>query len=341
MNSQIKTKIKRDLGFLKKVEIKDIRHEHIDEILSLIRNNYGNEYPDAEFYNQISLKKYITHSINRTTHKIYWRGAFFQNKLIAQILFIPKHGTGFLNLTMVHNDYQDMGVLSLLGSKMMKVQYDLKISDMRCTYAIVNNTNIPMIQILKKFKFVRLGTLPAYNHNKFLLIYGRVFKDFNWKMIKPYLYLSPEIYKKIKKAKLKRIISTDSAPILSSKKIEKNIHIERIKRLSNNKILFYFYPGDKCAELIENCNQKSWYDVRLITEKLNFNEKKQIFEKIIDEFNTSVNVNSISFTIDINDRESQRILLSNKMRLYAYLPYYYYEKDMLLIGYSKIEEGGK
>ncbi len=335
------TKIKRNLELLENIKILDLKAENIDDILKLIRKIYGDEYADKKFYSRELIMNYFSKSLYKSRKKIFWKGAFYNEKLIGQMLYILKHGAGFLILTMVDKDFQEVGIVTLLGSEMVKIPSYLKLDDMRCTYAIVNKNNLPMIKLLTNFKFINLGTLPMCNENDSLWIYGRIFKDLNWKMISPYINLSSEIYRKIKSAKLKRIISTQSSPLVSHKTQEEKLLMKRNETIFYKKILFYSESRHKYAELIENQIQKSWYDAKLCNENYPLNKKRQIIEKIMNEFNKNDNISSLSFIINVNDQESQKILLNNNSKLYAYLPYYYKEKDMLLMGFSKIKEGGR
>ena len=338
-------KIKRDLDYSKTIVIKDIGIEHIQQILVLLKNVYGENYPELEFYNPKFLKKFIVQSIDKNNYKIHWKGAFYQDKLIGQMIYVTKHGTTFLISTMVHKDYHNSGVITLIGNEMVKIPDTVDISNMRTTYAIVNKRNLKMIQVLKNFKFTEFGTIPKHDSKESLILFGRIFKDFHWKIIKPHINLSPEIYRKIKKATIKRLISSQPPSIISLKENNNNNNnIEFIKnkdkRFSKNKILVFINGKDKCAEIIEPKDQKSWYDVRFTNNILDFNERKQIIKKIIEGFIKKEMIKSLSFIIEVNDRDSQEILLRYKAKLYAYLPYYYYEYDMLLLGFSKLNNGG-
>ncbi|MBN1216934.1 MAG: hypothetical protein JXA99_16020 [Candidatus Lokiarchaeota archaeon] len=320
----------------KKIIIRNVEINDINQILKLINDIYGKEYSDGEFYNSNYLKKLIKKSNVNEKSKIIWKCAYYGDHLIGQVILQKQFGIAIVKLAMVHNNFKNMGIMNLLGLKLAEYIDDLKNSNIFCVYAVVNQKNLKMIQVLENFKFKKYGSLPKHNLSENLLIYGRILKDFYWKMIKPDIKLSTNIYKIIKEAEIKRIISTEVfIPSFSeNQKIILSIKINKHSLLK--KKIYLMDEDDKIYAEISG-NQHSWFNIRLISNNLTYCEKKQIFETIIKKFNLKGDIRSLSFIIDVNDKESQQILKENQLNLYAYLPFYYNHKDMVLLGSSKIE----
>ncbi len=320
----------------KKIIIRNVKINDINQILKLINDIYGKEYSDGEFYNSNYLKKLIKKSNVNKKFKIIWQCAYYGDRLIGQVMLQKQFGIAIVKLAMVDNNFKNMGIMNLLGSKLTEYIDDLKNSNINCVYAVIDQKNLKMIQVLENFKFKKFGSLPKHNLSENLLIYGRILKDFYWKMIKPDIRLSKNIYKLTKEAKIKRIISTEifipsfseNQKLILSFKINNNNFLKKKIYLVNENAKIY-------AEISEN--QHSWYNIKLTGNNLNYWEKKQILETIIEKFNLKIDIGSLSFIIDVNDKESQQILKDNQLNLYAYLPFYYNHKDMVLLGSSKIE----
>lgn len=329
---------------LREVEVRDIIYEDIDEIINLIKEIYENEYPGKEFYERAIISSYIKDNIDN--NNVFWKGGFYKGKLIAQMLSVIKHGVAFLKLTMVNQKYKGIGVMTLISFHMEQVLNNLNESDLKCIYAFVSSKNTPILKILINHNFVKLGTTPMHDKNKSFIIFGRVSYDFKWKLITPYIAFCKYLYKTIKENGLKRLIVAQPIflPMTPTQKMYK-IKIEKIEDRFPYEILirtenFVMNKGGICAQLYENEYHKSWYDFRFIND-IPLDLKYQIIKKIVNDFYYTDEINSLSFVIDINDRQLQSLLLNLNIRYYGFLPFYLNGKDAILMGITKIHKLNK
>jgi RimJ/RimL family protein N-acetyltransferase len=323
---------------VKNIEVRDLNYEDVPKVINLIKKIYGKEYHEKEFYEPIVIHSIIKDSKEKKRDKVYWKGGFLGNTLIGQMLFIIRNGAGFLECTMVDDEFKGKRVITRISLEMVKILEEMKDTDVKCIYAFVHHKNVPIIKILNNFGFYYYGTIPAHENGEYLLVYGRIVYDFKWKMINPHIKLCPELFKIIKRAKLKRLISALETPglLLPHQKI-KDIKITRLSNSYPYKLIISTEDGTTLAELLENKFQKSWYDFR-INKNLTLDIKKQIIKKIIQIFQNHMGINSLSFIIEIDDKMTQSLLLNLGAKLYAILPFYFEKNDMILMGFSKIEE---
>jgi RimJ/RimL family protein N-acetyltransferase len=317
-----------------KVFIRNLVQEDAENIINLINKVYGKLYFEREYYEIGFIRNILKEKYT------YWKGAFINGNLIAQMLFTIRHNTGYLKTTMVHPEFRGMGLITLLGIEMMKLKKILNSSILKCVYAIINEGNHPIIKALQKFNFKFLGRIPNHDNHKGLVIFGLVQYDFNWRIVKPTLKLSVLIYNSILSAGIKRIISaSNSSNNLQDNKISKlEISNSEIGSNGSRVIQIFVKKGEIIAELCENQYQKCWYDFKFLRNNMNFYNKKNVFEKVLNEYNTNSRINSISFPIPIDDNISQHILVDFGAKYYAYLPFYYKDYDSVLLGFSKIQK---
>ncbi|MFX1363840.1 MAG: GNAT family N-acetyltransferase [Promethearchaeota archaeon] len=313
--------------------IRDLVPEDARQIVNLIKKVYGKLYFEREYYNI----EFIHHKL-REKHT-YWKGAFLNGTLVGQMLFTLSHNTGYIKVTMVDPEFRVLGIITQIGVEMMKIEEIMNSRILKCVYAIINMGNEPIVKLLDKFNFKYLGQIPFHDNNKGLIIFGRIFYDFYWKMIKPNLKLSPLIYHSLQTAGVKRIISATN--LNKNSKVIKNFDIE-ITRSDKNyigikKILIYLKNGKIIAEITENQYQKCWYDFKFHINNINLTNKKKVFDLILLEYLNNKKVNSVSFPIPVDDKLSQNALLNLGAKYYAYLPFYYRDYDSVLLGFSKIE----
>ncbi len=316
------------------ITIRNLDKEDADRILNLIKKVYGNSYFEKEYYDidfiQNTLKEKYT----------YWKGAFLNGKLIGQMLFSLKHNAGYLKVTMVDPDFQWRGIITQIGMEMIKLKKVMNSSILKCVYAIINEHNIPIINVLKRFNFKLLGRIPNHDNNKGLKIFGLIQYDFNWKIIKPHVKLSPLVYNSIHTAKIKRIIATSNSNKAAQIFKIDDIWITRFKENHKGSVLIQICvnDGEKIAELTENQYQKCWYDFLFLKDNINLISKKKVIELILHEYSHNNNINSISFPLQVDDIISQNILIDLGAKYYAYLPFYYRDYDSILLGFSKTDK---
>ena len=326
---------------LRQVEIRDITYENLDDIINLIKEIYEDDYPEKEFYDNKIINSYIKDNIDK--NNVYWKGAFYKGKLIGQMLSVVKHGVAFLKLAIVSQKFRGMGVMTLVSFHMEQILKNLNESDLKCIYAFVSSKNIPLLKILTNHNFIKLGTTPNHDKNKSSILFGRVSYDFKWKLITPHIGLSQSLYKKIKETGLKRLIVAQPLllPTIPTPKMYK-IKIEKIKDRFPYEILirsenFIMNNEGICAHLYENEYNKSWYDFRFIYD-IPLDLKYQIIKKIVNDFYNTDEINSLSFAIDVNDKQLQNLMLNLNIRYYGFLPFYLNGKDGVLMGITKIQK---
>ena len=316
------------------VIVRNLDEKDIEKIVNLILTVYGKQYFEKEYYDV----KYIQ-SILREENT-YWKGAFIDDILIGQMLFTIIHNAGYLKATMAIPKFQGNGVITQIGREMIKMKELMNDSLFKCVYAIIDENNLPIIKILKKFNFKFLGRIPHHRNKNGLIFFGLILYDYNWKLIKPYLKLSPLVYNTIKSTGIKRIISASNLTINSH--IVENFELEIIRsdiKYKGPKIIqIKTSNGENIAEIIENGYQNCWYDFRFLKNNLNITNKKKVFDCLLQEYNHDNNINSISFPIPVNDVYSQKILIDSGAKYYAFLPFYYRDFDSILLGFSKIEK---
>ncbi len=329
----------RKLTVLKSIQIKDASYEYIDDIISLIRDIYGDKYPEKEFYDKKVIYDYITESFRRD--KICWKCAFLNGEMIGQLLAVIRHNIGYIKLTMVKKEYRKFGILTLITFYMLQLLKDLNDNDLKYIYAFISNKNTSAIRFIPHYEFSRLGAVPAWECDNYYIPFGRMVYDKKWKLISPHIKLCPEIFQTLKNAGLKRYISiqldtsfsfnkSNNTNIEYKEKAGKNPHKISVIDMSNGNA-----EGEIYAQFYENKYQKSWYDVHFIND-CSFAIKTEIIRDILKKFEEKKDINSLSFSISINDRAAQKFLLDLGLIYYAYLPFYRNDTDMLLMGKSKI-----
>ena len=326
------------VNLIKDLIIRDLVCLDTSKIISLIKRVYGNEYPDKEFYDSNIIRSIFMRSTMKKTEKMYWKGAFFKRNLVGQMLLILENKVGFLKSTMVARDYMTKGIISKVCVEMENILQEMNDSDMKCLYAFVSKRNIPILHVLKRNKFHYLGTVPAFSKNEILLIYGRVLYDFKWRMINPLIKLSPEIYKITRDGRFKRIVSGLVSPLHRSKGVIIDKFTFKWSADSfPKKFEIISEEGQTLALFDENIYQKSWYNFRIVDD-LNIDTIRKIVKETIKRFQTNDNLSSLSFVVYVNNKMFQKLLLDMGAQFYAFLPFYINKKDMILMGFSKIEE---
>ncbi|MFW9989815.1 MAG: hypothetical protein ACFFC3_14275 [Candidatus Odinarchaeota archaeon] len=308
--------------------IREIEKKDLDQVIQLIKIVYQENY-DKKYYDKSYLEKYI----NNTKKKItFWKGAFFQEKLIAQMFLTIKNGLGKLKFTMVDPEFASKGVLTYLGFKMEKILQlpIVKNSNFHIVYAYVGNKNVPVIKALENFQFKLFGRTPSHNKNTFYKIYGRVIDLGRWKYITPHFNISRFIQKINIKYKLKRLLSVFVSS--STDSVNKSTTIERKHTIKNKKKKISFLVEEK-EYAIMNENDNSWYDFKFINDPSR-DIKFSILVDLIRKFKNNQKIFSISMLIDVNDLHIQDFLLKKKYKFFAYLPFYH-ENDIILMGTKK------
>ena len=326
------------IQFLKRVEIKDISYEDLDQILLLITEEYGNNYQEQEFYHENIIKNYIKKSLNN--EGVHWKGAFYEGNLVGQLISEINHGIAYLKLAIVKRQFKRMGVMKLLSYYIERVCHEHTESDFKCVYALISNENIEMQKHIVKYNYVRLGTTPSWELNKFFYIFGIIVYDHRWKLCVPNPKVYVEIFNTVKNNMLNRFISINpSFSNVKSQTHDYEIDSIRFEQLSNffpQKIGILSSKNEFVAEISENEYQKSWYDL-LLTKEFNYRTKELIVKKILDKFEHNENINTLSIPININDQRLQNLLLIYKMKYFAYLPFYLNGLDAILMGKTKIK----
>ena len=326
--------------FLRELTIANLSSENIEDVILLIKEEYGNNYYNPIFYNKEVIKYYVKKIENR--EKIYWKCAFHQGTLIGQTFLEILHGIGYLKLTIISKLYRHQGILTKLYLDVIKNIKHIKSDDFRYVYTFVSNENTHLLNFIHKYGFKKLGETPFWSLEKNFIILGRssVIKKDQWKMISIHMDLFKDIFKVIKNIKLKRYIQAHSkVPKFNlNRKKRYEIKLTKIEDIINNKILFRGHKDHIIAELYENVINKSWFDFQF---KINIDNilKIKIIEFLLEEFKKAKDINSLSLSIDVNDYILQKYLLDVGLKCYAYFPFYS-ETDKILMGVSKINPNG-
>ena len=331
--------LKFKFQFLKKVKIRDLLMEDADKVLELIKENYGYNYPEQEFYQKDVINSYLKRAINK--EGVYWKGAFFEGTLIGQLIGEIKHGISILKLAIVKDQFKRLGVMKLLSYEIERVTTNHSISDFRCVYALISKNNISMQNHIVKYNYVRLGTTPLWDYNEAFVIYGIVVYDYHWKPVKPQAKLYNQIYQTIKDANLNRFIIINILPPPEKTLIEvKKLNIQFVEKRYPQKILIntLYSNGTReiSAEFYENSYQKTWYDLRF-SKAISLDLKELIAQKILELFERNKEINSLSFCVDANDSNLQNSLLKLDFNYHAFLPFYLDGVDAILMGKSKLD----
>ncbi|MFX1366874.1 MAG: hypothetical protein ACFFCE_15655 [Promethearchaeota archaeon] len=315
-------------NLLNELDIREIEKKDLDQVIQLIKKVYQSNY-DKKYYDKRYLEKYI--STVKKKAITFWKGAFFQERLIAQMVFIIKNGVGKLKFTMVDPEFKSKGVISYLGFNMNKVLQlpFVKRSNLHMIYAYVENDNIPMIKVLEEYDFKLFGRTPNYNKKSFYKIYGRVINIKRWKYITPYFSVSRFIQNINIKYNLQRLLCV-FIPSFSTPFTKLDLDIEIVDQ---KKILF-LVEGIKYGKIYQD--NHSWHDFKFINNPSR-DIKFSILVKLIEEFKKNEKIYSISLFIDVNDLNSQEYLLKKGCKFFAYLPYYH-EDDIILIGKTKTRD---
>jgi len=328
----IKSITKKEI--LKELEIKKISFENTNDVINLIREIYGSKYLEKEFYNSNVIEYYIR--LINYEKGLAWKGIFLKNKLIAQMAAIIENNHVILKLTMIKQEYRNMGLMILLSTSMIKEIDNFRETDFRSIFAFIDPTNLPILKILNKFKFIKVGTVPPYDIGNNFEIYCMVAFD------SPPLTITPhfEILKKIKKIidhlQFRRyIMENKSLSRIFVNNFNYNIIIKQNNTVFPIKYSI-FIDNIKCGEYFENSYTYSWYDFKF-TKDLSLELKDIILRKMVDRFLDSLNITSFSIIVDINDASLQEILLDLKFNFYAFLPFYLKSNDAILMGTSKIK----
>lgn len=331
-----KSKAKYKYKFLKSVQIRDITFENSDDILNLIKEKFGDNYHDKKFYDENIIQHYTQKAPLKDN--IFWKGAFLQNKLVGQAMLEISHGVGFIKLTMISNDYRHSGILTLLSYHLMSEISRLTSEELRYIYAFVANTNNHVLDFIEKYGFCKLGMVPAWDKNERFIIYGRISRNMKdqWRLVDIYMDLYDPIIKIIKSLNLKRYIQTRSKLYFELNK-EASYRIDFFKNCD----LFPFEIQIKepnfrepVAFIFENKFQKSWFDFYFNIE-IPYELKFNVINEVLNKFNESNYLNSLSLSVDVNDYILQKFLLDLGFKFYAYLPFFF-KVDKILMGKSKI-----
>ncbi|MFX1503308.1 MAG: hypothetical protein ACFFDH_20265 [Promethearchaeota archaeon] len=318
-------------NLLNELVIREIKREDLDQVIQLIKKTYNNDYNEKYYY-----KRYLEKFINKSQNSalVFWKGAFLEEKLIAQMLITLKNGVGKLKLVMADPEFKSKGVTTYLGFHMEKILQlpEVKSTDFYICYSYAENHNLPAIKILENYQFKLFGRTPDYNKNSFYKIYGRVINLKGWKYITPHLSLGRFIQNFNTKYRLKRLISISIQTFSTSFKKLK-IDFES-KNQNKRKTIFFLVEGIRYAKIFED--NQSWYGFKF-TNNPSSEIKFSILVKIIEIFENNKKLFSISLYIDTNDLYSQDFLLKKGYNFFAYLPFYH-ENDVILIGKTKTRD---
>ncbi|MHA1293358.1 MAG: GNAT family N-acetyltransferase [Promethearchaeota archaeon] len=199
------------------IKIRNIEFEDIDQVLKIFKDEYGEDYYDKRFYN----KSYLTNFIQRRIQKndVAWKGVFFDKVLIAQMLAIIHKFKVILLFTLTAERYKNTGIMKKLSVAMIEEIKYHNASEFKSIYAFVRNDNLPMVKILNKYGFKKLGKTPYYQKNFCFLIFGAIVYDCKWKLVSPHFKLSEKIARINFKYKLRRLLCVNLA---ESENLDKN-----------------------------------------------------------------------------------------------------------------------
>ncbi len=311
---------------------KDLLMENAADILTLIRNVYGEDYTEKEYYDIDVIREYI-----RRTPRGCWMGAFLKGKLIAQMLAFIEKGICIVKLAMIEENYKKFGIIKELAILMEKKLIDnFNEAHFKVFYAFIDWNNIAMQKILLNAQFKIYGRVPAWESNRYYNIYGRIVYDNKWKLIRPHRELCSHIFEIIKKVNIHRLLAIDlKVPSISGENEE---FLFKIDKEGNNFLNSYriSYQDNLCAIFSENIFNKSWFNFEFLA-NIDLSIKYKMIKHIIDLFYKTESINSFSIAVDVNDKDIQSVLLKSNMKYYAYLPFFKVGSDEILLGISKIE----
>jgi len=340
MNSLKISNKKFKYNFIKKIKVKNPTVKDAAKIISLIKEEYGEDYPEQQYYNIENIKNIIYDAIKEKS--IIWKCAFLNDNLIGQVMFEITDSIGFVELTIIHKNFRHSKLLSLLGFHLVKEIKKITGNDLKYIYAIIDKDNSYIINFISKYKFIKLATTPMWEVNRHFIIFGR--KSFNlkdnWRQIDLDFDLFKEVYYLNKKLNLKIQIQAHS---LLNHTIEKkksiSLRIKKNRDIFPKKISIFLSKNDKreviCAEITENKFFKSWYDFRFMN-NFTYYIKIQIINFILELFENSRIINSFSLIINAKDYNIQNYLIKSGLKYFGFLPYYLEGKDAILMGISKI-----
>ncbi|MFW9828246.1 MAG: hypothetical protein ACFFEY_11665 [Candidatus Thorarchaeota archaeon] len=342
MNSAKKLDKKFKYRLLKNITIRTPLIEDADKIINLIKKEYGKDYPERHYYHNATIEKIINNA--NKGKKTIWKCAFLKNNLIGQTLFEIINEVGFIKLTIVREEFRHIKILSLLGFYLAEEIKKFNETYLKYIYAIVDKNNIHVINLISKYKFIKLATTPMWEKNRKFIIFGR--KSFNfkdqWRQIDLDFNLFKDVFYLIKKLNLKVHIQAHS-PVYQEIENKKTISLKlnKIKNRFYTKYSIILLKNNNreeiCAEFTENTFLKSWYDFRFMND-YPYIIKVHILSFIIESFNNSRDINSISLIIDTKDYKIQNFLLNININYFGFLPYYLGGNDAILMGKSKIPE---
>lgn len=313
--------------------IKRFLLEDSDDIIDLINSIYGSEYLEREFYD----KEVISHYIKYVNYERggAWKGLFFKDELVAQMLAIIENSHVILKLTMIKENYRNMGLMMILSASMIKEIDHYKNTDFKTIFAFVSPSNLPILKILHQFKFIEVGTVPSYDIGEDFLIYSKIVFNHSLMTITPHYKLKKKIRNITSKLKIERnVIENTSFTSILVNNLPYNV---KILPISNDFPKKYHIYIDKilCGNFNENIHTHSWYDLNFQKE-IPIEFKDKILKEMVLNFENSPNITSFSIIVDIDDASCQEMLLELKFQYHAFLPLYYGIKDGILLGLSKI-----
>lgn len=265
-----------------------------------------------------------------------WKGVFYKDKLIGQMLAIIENEKVILKLTMLKQEYRNFGIMKLLSISMIDEIKNYREKDFRSIFAFIDSNNYSIIGILNTFRFKEVGSIPIYGKKKQILIFCKVIFDNEITVISPHSCLAEKIKKSVEKLALKRVViprTLESVIDFNASNI--NITIKRNNKKNPTKIRL-IYDKIAFAEFLENKQQNSWYEFNFIgyvSEKI----KYFIVKKIISLFNINTKIQSFTLITDINDVYLQELILELGFDFLGYMPFYG-KNDGILFGISKINK---
>ena len=339
MNSQCTSNKKFKYNFLRKININNPKIVDATKIINLIKEEYGDNYPEPQYYNKDKIKKIICRASKEKN--IIWKCAFFNGELIGQALLQIIHNIGYIKFTIIKEKYRGQGILTLLGYHLANEIKKFSASQLLYIYAIVDNNNVYVRNFIEKYGFKKIGTTPYWDENKFYIIYGR--NSFNnyeiWKIIKIHKDLFEKVYQFLINSRTKRYIQVYSPPKISHDSDRKlKINFSKCYTNSIPSIVLSLdssYRKKGIAVLKENLLQKSWYNFQFLKD-VSLDLKSQSVSKLRKKFYRNNKINSLSILVNINDIILQEILLTSGFRYYGYMPYFFMGIDYILMGMSKI-----
>ena len=110
--------------------------ENTDDVINLTREIHNEHYADKEFYDKYVVEYYIK-KINYYKGGA-WKGVFFKDQLIAQMLASIENHSVILKLTMIKEEFRNLGIMKFLSVSMIKEIDEYKETDFRTIFAFVN-----------------------------------------------------------------------------------------------------------------------------------------------------------------------------------------------------------